>query len=202
MITGRIKPIFLPSCLLAFVSFLPTAGSAGRAQSGANDLANVEVLIVRHAERDGAFDKLTSAGVARSKAYASYFKDLSIDGRRVRLSHLFAEQSNRTRKTLVPLSAALGLPLDTRFSTKQYPALVEDLRAHSYGKEILICWHHKSISKLIAAFGGDPAVVIPGGKWPGGTYDWLIDLQFDASGNLSASQEHCIHEHLMPGDPK
>jgi hypothetical protein len=55
---------------------------------------------------------------------------------------------------------------------------------------------------LIKALGGDPTLVIQGGKWPVDTYDWLIDLRFDASGNLLPAGEKCIHEQLMPGDSK
>jgi phosphohistidine phosphatase SixA len=187
--------------ILAFALCLLTLSPCAQTASP-NDLANVEVLIVRHAERQGKEDKLTDAGLARAAAYAQYFKALTIEGRPVHLTHLFAEQSARTRGTLAPLSKSVGLPLDTRFVTKQYAALAEDLRSHSYGKEILICWHHKSIPKLIESLGGDPSVVIPGGKWPGKTYDWLIDLRFDAQGKLTPSRISCIHEHLMPGDPK
>jgi phosphohistidine phosphatase SixA len=167
-----------------------------------SDLANVEVLIVRHAERQGEDDELTPAGVARADAYAGYFKTLKLEGRSIHLTHLFAEQSKRTTETLEPLSKAMGLPLDQRFTTKQYPELADDLRTHAYGNEILICWHHSKMPGLITALGGNPEGLLPGGKWPDTTYDWLIDLRFDAAGKLAASDEKCVHEHLMPGDSK
>ncbi len=163
-------------------------------------LANVEVLIVRHAERPDFQDALTTAGEARAKAYIHYFQDLKLNGNAIHLTHLFAEKSVRTRHTLDPLSKALGLPLDTRFTTKQYKELADDLRTHSYGNELLICWHHGNIPDLVRALGGDPASFIPNGKWPQGTYDWLVNLRFDASGKLSKENETLVHEHLMPGD--
>jgi len=169
-------------------------------QSASNGLANAEVLIIRHAERPDLQDALTEKGHARAKAYADYFQHLTIDGRKIRLTHIIAEQSNRTRETVGPLSKASGLPLDTRFATKQQDAMVADLEAHSYGGEILICWHHHAIPKLIDAFGGNAEALIPKGKWPGSTYDWIIDLRFDAQGKLSTAGEKLVHEHLMPGD--
>jgi len=180
----------------------PASGAAGQATAGSSALANVEVLIVRHAEREGEEDKLTPAGVKRANAYARYFKELTLDGRHVRLTHLFAEKSDRTRLTLTPLALAAGLGLDTRFSTKEYENLVVDLRTHVYGHEILVCWHHSKIPDLIRSLGGDPDLLIPGGKWPKGTYDWIVDLRFDAFGKLSPSGEALVHEHLMPGDSK
>jgi phosphohistidine phosphatase SixA len=189
--------------VLAIIAALGLVASAvGTGQQSPTDLANVEVLIVRHAERQGILDSLTRAGVARSRAYAIYFKNLRLDGRDIHLTHLIAEKSVRTRHTLEPLSKAIGLPLDTRFADDQYQALADDLRAHSYGQEILICWHHGKIPALIRSLGGDPDLLIPGGKWPKGTYDWLIDLRFDASGRLSAANEKLVHEQLMPGDSK
>jgi phosphohistidine phosphatase SixA len=165
-------------------------------------LANVEIFIVRHAERDGDEDRLTPAGEARAAAYAGFFKGLTLHGQHIHLTHLFAEKSVRTRRTLEPLSKSVSLPLDTRFSTKEYPALAEDLRTHPYGKEILICWHHSKMANLITALGGKPDTVIPDGKWPKSTYDWMIDLRYDGSGKLSTASETLVHEHLMPGDPK
>lgn len=182
-------------------ALMPTANFAFAApRQASNELANVEVLIIRHAERDGILDRLTSAGDARAKAYVHYFENLNLDGRPIHLTHLFAEKSVRTRHTLDPLSHDDGLPLDTRFATPDYDKLADDLRTHSYGKEILICWHHSSIPKLITALGGDTQILLPKGKWPQGTYDWIIDLRFHPSGKLSASSQECVHEHLMPGD--
>jgi broad specificity phosphatase PhoE len=193
----------LGSCGLAlFIGFLGRSALAVQATDGKNALANVEVLIVRHAERPDLEDSLTAAGHARANAYARYFATLNLDGRKIQLTHLFAERSKRTRETLEPLAKTVDLPLDTRFATKDYRALVNDLRTHSYGNEVLICWHHHAIPELIEALGGDPNAIIPGGKWPKGTYDWIVDLRYNAFGKLTPANENLVHEHLMPGDSK
>ena len=183
------------------IGLLGLASLAGAGAQQTSDLANVEVLIVRHAEREGILDKLTRAGDARAGAYATYFKTLKLDGREVHITHLIAEKSVRTRHTLEPLAKAMDMPLDTRFADDQYQSLADDLKTHSYGNEVLICWHHGKIPALIRSLGGDPDLLIPNGKWPKSTYDWLVDLRFDADGKLSSANESLIHEHLMPGDP-
>jgi phosphohistidine phosphatase SixA len=202
MFCSRIpRPLWIASALISLPMLgAPQSGNARATEGSGSALANVEVLIVRHAERQGEEDKLTPAGLARASAYARYFKTLTLGGRHIRLAHLIAEKSERTRRTLEPLSKAIHLPLDTRFSNKQYQALADDLRAHPYGREILICWHHGKIPDLIRAFGGDPDLLIANGKWPKGTYDWIVDLRFDAAGKLSDAGETIVHEHLMPGD--
>jgi hypothetical protein len=78
--------------------------------------------------------------------------------------------------------------------------LVNDLKTHPYGDEILICWHHSKMPALIQAFGGDPDGLLPHGKWPKTRFDWIVDLRFDAAGKLLPANEKVIHEHLMPGD--
>ena len=190
--------------LVGFTLFGALSFASGRCPQPqtVNSLSNVEVLIIRHAERQGDEDLLTPAGEARATAYANYFKTLKLHGQPIHLTHLFAEKSLRTRKTLEPLSKSLNLPLDTRFATKEAQALSDDLRTHPYGNEILICWHHSKMADRITALGGNPDLVIPSGKWPKTTYDWIIDLRFDRSGKLSAETETLVHEHLMPGDAK
>jgi phosphohistidine phosphatase SixA len=194
-----------PSSTLRSLAILPlflfiAAQASAQSDADSKGLANEEILIVRHAERDGAKDALTPDGVDRANAYAKYFKDLSIDGRTIHLTHVIAEKSQRTRLTMEPLSKAIGLPLDTRFATKEAAAMVDDLKHHSYGGEVLICWHHSKMPNLIRALGGNPNKLLPDGMWPDTTYDWIIDLRYDANGHLLATGQKCIHEHLMPGD--
>jgi hypothetical protein len=199
---SRLRPLRYVLALLSIAGTGVLASGTRQQATTGSALANVEVLIVRHAERQGEDDALTPAGDARAAAYATYFKTLKLHGQAIHLTHLFAEKSSRTRRTLEPLSKAIGLPLDTRFATKEAQALSNDLRTHKYGNEILICWHHSKMADLITALGGNPESVIPGGKWPKTTFDWIVDLQFDGAGKLAAESETLVHEHLMPGDSK
>jgi hypothetical protein len=164
------------------------------------------VLIIRHGEKPKSGPELTAAGAARAKAYVGYFKNLRVDGRPFPIDDLIAtadgKKSHRERLTLEPLSAALHRPLDMRFKDKQFGDLVDDLKVSDHGKHILICWHHGNIPAMIDAFGGNASKLIPGGKWPEETFDWLVELKFDSSGHLLPNGQKLIHEHLMPGDSK
>jgi hypothetical protein len=166
-------------------------------------LKDTVVLIVRHAEKPVHGRGLIPAGTARAKAYADYFRSYAVDGRPLKLDCLIATadtlRSHRPRLTLEPLSQAAGLPIDLRFLEGDAQGLADELRARPHGHAILIAWHHGEIAGLVRGLGADPARLIPGGTWPEGLYDLLIQLRYDAQGRLSEAKG--IREHLMPGDP-
>ena len=169
-------------------------------------LANCTVLIIRHAEKPDMGPDLTPEGEARAKAYVEFFDHLKVEGHRWHATHLFAaadsKDSHRPRLTLSPLSLAMKMPLDTRFGSKDVKELAEDLESHRYGKDILICWRHGKIPALLSALGGDPTPLFPTGKWPGDTYDWMVEVPFDAHGQIRTGEVKLLREHLMPGDSK
>jgi hypothetical protein len=144
------------------------------------DLANCTILIVRHAEKPERGPDLTPQGEARAKAYVNYFTHLKIDGKPWHTTHLFAaadsKDSHRPRLTMTPLSAAIGMPLDTRFGSKDVTELAQDVQTHRYGHD--------------------------GEKWPADVYDWVVELPFDGSGKIRTQDVKLIHEHLLPTDSK
>lgn len=160
-------------------------------EEGAPGLANVTLLVVRHAEkpeRDG--DRgLAPAGDARAKAYATYFQHFSVDGTPVKIDTLIAsadsDESARPRLTLEPLSKATGIAIQTPFANKQVKDAarwIEDGQTH---KAALIAWHHGKLTKLLEKLGADPSTLLPDGEWPGDVYNWVIVLRYDGDGNLS-----------------
>lgn len=167
-------------------------------------LANTDILIIRHGEKPSEGKMLSPAGEARAKAYVKYFESLKIDGRQVRIDSIFAtaegKNSDRERLTVKPLATALHLKVDDRFKNKAFDELATDLQHHRYGHEILICWHHGNIPKLVTALQGDAAKLIPGGKWPDDHFDWIVRLHYDRMGRIQPEKSELIHEHLMPGD--
>jgi len=167
-------------------------------------LRNATILIVRHAEKPETGMELTPAGTARADAYTNYFRKLTIDSKPVKLDWLFAaadsKNSHRPRLTLEPLSKTLGLSLDLKFKDKEPELLAQELKDHSHGQQILICWHHGQIPNLIQALGGEPAKLLPGGKWPDDVFCWMIELRYDQDGHLIPGEARCIDEDLMPGD--
>jgi hypothetical protein len=167
--------------------------SASSAQVAAKSyLANNTVLIVRHAEKPKLGTGLTEVGARRAAAYVRYFEPLREDGLSLKVSALYAgadsESSNRPRLTLGPLAAATGMKLNSAVSSKEPEELVRLLRTEPHGLAPLICWRHGQIPGLLKALGASPETLLPGGKWPDDTYDWLVVLRFDAAGKLSSQK--------------
>jgi len=165
-------------------------------------LKNATILVIRHAEKPVVGMELTPAGTARAQAYVGYFAGFHGEGQPLKLDHLYctadSKGSHRPRLTVEPLGAALKLPLDNRFRTKNPAALTGEIRSQAHGKAILICWHHGEIPEVLAGLGANPEALLPGGKWPEEVFGWLVELRYDDQGRLQAAQ--CVNEHLMPDD--
>lgn len=204
---------FIRAALLAAIvsiSFLPVAifsQTASVATSSGEKhpaLKDAVILIIRHAEKPAEGMTLSPAGEKRAEAYVEYFKKLTLEGKPVKLDHLFAtadsKSSERPRLTVEPLGKAIGLKPDVRFKNKNVADLARELQSKSHGEHILICWHHGEIPSLVEALGENPAALLPGGKWPTEEFSWVLLLRFDGEGRLLADQCRCVHEKLMPGD--
>ncbi len=189
------------SLRLAAALFCLTA-IPGRTASGAG-LKHATVLIIRHAEKPDDGAGLAPAGETRAQAYITYFKNFQLHDEPVKLDAIFAaadsKNSHRPRSTVEPLAQALGLAVNAPYKDKEYAALVGELQAHHEGKNILICWHHGELPELLAALGADPNALLPGGRWPGDEYDWVIALRFDHDGHLKSAER--IDEHLTGSHP-
>jgi hypothetical protein len=193
------KRYFSRSLLLVCLWLAASAGSALSAKehkdkdksSGKEQLADATVLIIRHADKPESGDGLSPAGVTRANEYVSYFEKYLVDGAPIKLTALFAaadsKESHRPFLTLEPLSRAIGLPIDTQFKDKDYTKLADALQSTQHGKYILICWHHGEIPSLLRALGADPDQLIPGGKWPGDQYGWVMQLRYDKDAHLKDS---------------
>ena len=187
--------------LFIAVLFASALTLAADAQDGPKDAV---VLIVRHAEDGGTGRDLAPRGHERAEAYKNYFLNFTVDSKRLETAVVLAakdsKQSHRPRLTVEPFAKAAKLPIDTRFGNNQSTELAADLRANHQGKVILICWRHGNIPALLRALGAKPKDLLPGGKWPGSVYDWVILLSYDQDGHLIPGSARRINEHLMPGD--
>jgi hypothetical protein len=165
-------------------------------------LSNTTVLIIRHAEEPSKGDGLSSRGTERAQEYVEYFKNFTIDGKPLKIDYLFAagdsSNSKRPRLTLEPLAQALGISIDRKFKSKDFLKLAQKIETLPQGSNVLVCWHHSDIPKLIGALGGDAEKVLQKDKWPGKVYGWLIELRYDEKGNLFNSKR--IKEHLFQND--
>jgi len=172
---------------------IPAAIFAESVQSeNSSGLKNAVILIIRHAEKAGDGHGLSSLGVARAKAYASYFKNFTIDGRAVKLDEIFASKDSRTSHrpllTIEPTAEELGLKINDRFKNNHFNELVNEIKSQPHGENMLVVWHHGNIPGLLRSLGADPKALLPNGKWPGHVYDWLIELRYDENGHLLESK--------------
>lgn len=167
-------------------------------------LANALVLIIRHAEKPNSGVGLSPEGVARANAYVGYFTDYKIGSEPLNLDCLIAaadsDESQRPRLTLEPLSEATHLVINHEFKDKDYAGLVNALQTTKQGERILICWHHEEIPNLLKQLGVGVKAVLPGGKWPGGEYGWVIQVPFDSNGKVLQDQVERIEENLDSGN--
>ena len=168
----------------------------------AGKLQNSVIVLIRHAEKPDVGDALSSAGDARANAYVDYFKHFTVNSNAIHFDYLFAakdsHESKRPRLTIKPLSKGLGLGINTDFKDEEYARLADELHSRRYGdKNILVCWHHGKIPKLLAALGADPLHLLPNGKWPEDVFGWVLLLEYDENGHLNAAVKD---ENLMPGD--
>jgi hypothetical protein len=186
-------------CGLLLNLALPSSAAFAKHDLASAGMAGVTILIVRHAEKPESGSDLSPAGSARAAAYARYFDPFSaapVDPfvPDMLIASKDTTRSDRPELTLKPLSAAIGLPIDTRFANHDVKDLAKTLRLGTHGKHILIAWHHGQMPKLIRALGGDPDRVLPGGEWPEDVYDWVVELSFDNDGRLA--DERKINENL------
>jgi phosphohistidine phosphatase SixA len=172
---------------------------------------NTNILMVRHAEKPDSGKHLSVTGQERAHAYAVYFQNYVLNGTLLRLDYIFATadspQSHRPRLTMEPLAKAMGMKIDDRYQENDYQkAAAEILQNSKYDhSNIVICWHHGEILELAAALGVDanklpPESHWPSPPWPGEVFGWLLQVCYDADGDLIPSQTFCINQQLMYDD--
>jgi hypothetical protein len=184
------------------IVFLHLAVDHGHAKSTTH-LKDATVLIIRHAEKPETGKDLAPAGVRRAEAYVAFFRSLTVNSHPVKIDHLFAahqsKNSDRCRETLLPLSNALAKKLHTEFDVTEGQHLADKVKSSYSGESVLICWHHGAIPDLLKAFGVDPKVLLPGGKWPEDVFGWLIVLRYDQNGQVTTSLSN---EGIAPDDSR
>ena len=161
------------------------------------------VLIIRHAEKPPEPSKsvdLTSTGVARAKALAQLFTSSGKGPDPLpKPDFIFAardtKNSHRPSETAAPLGAALGIPVDTRFTDAHVKALAREILSHDkyQGKTVLIVWHQGTIPDLAKALGANDAPH----SWKDSVFDRVWEISFDKHGRVSFENRP---QHLLAGD--
>ena len=185
-------PIFLfRRLILRFLIALAVCGGVAQAQPPAT------IYLIRHAEKPT--DKrpdLNPQGFLRAALIPNLF--MPPVGTLTKPDFLFAtarsKNSNRPFETIMPLSAALNLPISNEILDDDYPALAKLLLGGQFaGKVVLVSWHHGKIPDLTTALGAPPPY-----KWPDTQFDriWRIDYK---DGNATVTD---LPMGLLPGDSK
>jgi phosphohistidine phosphatase SixA len=106
----------------------------------------VDVFVLRHAEKGGgdAQDpELSEAGAARADQLARLLGAAGV-------THLFASEYRRTRYTLAPLAAALGLEV-VAAPARDVGALAARITDLPAGSVVVVCGHSNTVPKLVDA---------------------------------------------------
>jgi hypothetical protein len=178
-----------------------------------------KIMIIRHGEKpetDGApfgvsadgtpgsmkgKNMLTVRGWTRAGGLAALFSPgqgpVAYEGL-AKPQHLFAcydgaDGSQRPHDTIEPLSAKLGVEIDTSHGQDDYAAMID--AAMRLDGAVLICWEHKRIPKitaLIPRYGAPPDEF----DWPGDRFD--VVLVFDLDGDRYRFRQ--VPELLLQGD--
>lgn len=140
------------------------------------------VLLIRHAEKPPVGSHLSWLGVERAERLPQLFNgpEAAPPHNLPRPAFLFAahagKRSNRPVETLIPLSKALHVPINTDFGdfdSKRLARLL--LRGEYAGAVVLVSWRHDRLPELATALGATP----PYKKWPDPQFDrlWRIDYR-------------------------
>jgi hypothetical protein len=172
---------------------------------------NTNILMIRHGEKPDDGKGLAVAGQARAQAYVVYFQNYVLDAEPIKLDYIFATRnsnaSHRPVLTVTPLAEALDLKIHHHYEDKDYEKLAEEILGDSKydGQNILVCWHHGKLLELADALGVGkvtlpPESHWPAKPWPGKVFGWVLQLCYDADGDLVPAQTVCLNQKLMYDD--
>jgi len=163
-----------------------------------------EVMVIRHAEKPEEGHCLCLKGWQRAAALVPFFLGAAADGCGNSLAGfgtptaIYAQKPTKEERSLRPMQTVQGLAQALKLEVKAYPhsdfeSMVQEIQTSpAYrGKAILICWEHKAIPDIAAAFG-----VKEPPKWPGSAFDRVWQIKFkDGKAKLRD-----IPQQLMYGD--
>ncbi|HXS37873.1 MAG TPA: hypothetical protein VN721_14310 [Flavipsychrobacter sp.] len=159
-----------------FISILFIAVTSLCINSSFAQLADLKVVIIRHAEKPAKGDNLTYQGLNRSmqlpkvlykkfgKPDYTYIPSMAMDTN---------TKHSRMFQTVIPMAVKYNLVLNSKHDEKDYAGIAEDIKSKK--GTVLMVWEHKAIAPIVAALG----VAESGLIWPDDDYDsiWIITFQ-------------------------
>jgi broad specificity phosphatase PhoE len=170
-------------------------------------------MIIRHGEKPPASGapqgidaqgnpephSLTPRGWTRARALVSLFAPTAGPPRAglARPAAIYAAGGTttdglRTRETVSPLAARLGLPVNTQFTQGDETSLAQEVARRT--EPTLICWQHGELPTIPTSLAA--VTPTPPTSWPGRRFDLIWTLT-PAAGGWSF---HQIPEQLLDGD--
>lgn len=119
--------------------------------------ATTTIIFVRHAEKDLTVAEdppLTAAGRARAAELTRQLVDADVVAG---IDAIYASPFKRTRQTAEPLSAQLGIPINS-YDPDDNEAVLADILDKYKGKIILVVAHSDTVPSLIADLGASKKV--------------------------------------------
>jgi phosphohistidine phosphatase SixA len=109
------------------------------------------ILLVRHADRQGSADALSTAGTARAQELAHVLEKSGI-------SAIYTSEATRTQQTAASTATLLGIT-PVAVPASDLGGLVSTIRSGNSGQTVLVVGHSNTVPQIVAEFGG-PAVTI------------------------------------------
>lgn len=176
----------LAPLLAALCALIPSLaqGPAEPPQQPAPPAART-VILVRHAEKDAAAKDprdpgLSVEGVGRSQALARLLGAS-------RATHVYTSELRRTRETVAPLAALLGVASEP-VPAAQPEEVVARLDALSAGSVAVVCGHSNTVPRIASLLGVEIAGLVEVQKMPmlaDESYDRVFVITRPASGPAS-----------------
>lgn len=106
---------------------------------------NATVLVIRHGEKPASGSGLTPAGRERALAYCGFFTTFPPGGATpLTIDHVLAAQNSssscRPQLTVLPLAAALGLPIHDEIADTDYAALAKEILGATHKYDNATIW--------------------------------------------------------------
>ena len=165
-----------------------------------SSFADETIVMVRHGEKpDQGLGQLNCQGLNRALALPSVLQKKFDKPAAIFAPNPGIQKNDqgqlynyiRPLATIEPTAIALALPVNTQYGLDDIDQLQTALLAPAYrDATVFVAWEHRLLEqaarKLLAANGGDPAVVP---RWDGGDFDsiYLITIKSNAAGKRTAT---------------
>ena len=148
-------------------------------------MTNARILLMRHAEKsaDPMDPHLSSDGYARAAKLAEYIPD-TLGVPQFLFATSISKHSVRPIETIDPLSAKIGVPIDSTYADQDYGALasqlLSDQRFADASSLIVICWHHGNIPSMMHALRAKPGDYPD--PWDADVFNQILVLTYSGDG--------------------